>query len=284
MTLKTYDDTTHVAVPREPTKEMVVAGNIGQGFSVHALRAAIAAAPEHEPSAYTDVISDGGLDPRNKPELNPADLSIEIVYTRLGGGFAPISTNGIKLTHKPTGISVTKTEARSQHRNRFDAMEELKVLVAESPEHETVQQEPVANCISVDRGRVWLKVGSQSFMFAYEPEDEPEASAADCAQWYADQVRKALSKITSPQPDLAAKVAELEALIQHLRDVKTMDDHTTQGLEATSAKQAKQIKGIRSILVSVLCDPEGKCCIQGGDGDRVLIDGAIAELDKLSRA
>lgn len=33
-------------VPAEPTEEMVKAGNIGQGFSYHALRAAIAAAPE----------------------------------------------------------------------------------------------------------------------------------------------------------------------------------------------------------------------------------------------
>lgn len=33
-------------VPKEPTPEMVKAGNIGQGFSKDALKAAIAAAPE----------------------------------------------------------------------------------------------------------------------------------------------------------------------------------------------------------------------------------------------
>ena len=31
-------------------------------------------------------------------------------------------------------------------------------------------------------------------------------------------------------------------------------------------------------LISVLCDPEGKCCISGSDGDRRLIDSALAEL------
>ena len=31
-------------------------------------------------------------------------------------------------------------------------------------------------------------------------------------------------------------------------------------------------------LISVLCDPEGKCCISGSDDDRRLIDSALAEL------
>lgn len=31
-------------------------------------------------------------------------------------------------------------------------------------------------------------------------------------------------------------------------------------------------------LVSVLCDPEGRCCIQGSDADRKIVDEAIAEL------
>ena len=31
-------------------------------------------------------------------------------------------------------------------------------------------------------------------------------------------------------------------------------------------------------LTSVLCDPEGKCCISGSDDDRRLIDSALAEL------
>ena len=37
-------------------------------------------------------------------------------------------------------------------------------------------------------------------------------------------------------------------------------------------------------LISVLCDPEGKCCISGSDDDRRLIDSAIAELAQAAQA
>ena len=31
-------------------------------------------------------------------------------------------------------------------------------------------------------------------------------------------------------------------------------------------------------LESVLCDPSGKCCIEGSDADRAIVDGALAAL------
>ena len=37
-------------------------------------------------------------------------------------------------------------------------------------------------------------------------------------------------------------------------------------------------------LISVLCDPEGKCCISGSDDDRRLIDSALAELAQAAPA
>ena len=37
-------------------------------------------------------------------------------------------------------------------------------------------------------------------------------------------------------------------------------------------------------LISVLCDPEGKCCISGSDDDRRLIDSALAELAQAAQA
>ena len=36
-------------------------------------------------------------------------------------------------------------------------------------------------------------------------------------------------------------------------------------------------------LISVLCGPEGKCCISGSDDDRRLIDSALAELAQAAR-
>ena len=37
-------------------------------------------------------------------------------------------------------------------------------------------------------------------------------------------------------------------------------------------------------LISVLCGPDGKCCISGSDDDRRLIDSALAELAQAARA
>ena len=37
-------------------------------------------------------------------------------------------------------------------------------------------------------------------------------------------------------------------------------------------------------LISVLCGPEGKCCISGSDDDRRLIDSALAELAQAAQA
>ena len=37
-------------------------------------------------------------------------------------------------------------------------------------------------------------------------------------------------------------------------------------------------------LISVLCDPDGKCCISGSDDDRRLIDSALAELAQAAQA
>jgi hypothetical protein len=52
---------------------------------------------------------------------------------------------------------------------------------------------PVQVC--VERGRVWIKRGVQSFMLAYEDEENTE--------WYANQLRKALS-IIPPDVKMAA--------------------------------------------------------------------------------
>ena len=37
-------------------------------------------------------------------------------------------------------------------------------------------------------------------------------------------------------------------------------------------------------LKAVLCDPEGKCCIQGSDTDRAIVDRALQELTVTQQA
>ena len=64
--------------------------------------------------------------------LNPADVRVDVVMQSMGG-FSPVSTHGVKLTHTPTGIEVTATEKRSQHANRDDAWRELTRRVNEAP-------------------------------------------------------------------------------------------------------------------------------------------------------
>lgn len=63
-------------------------------------------------------------------KINPADFSVSIVLQNLNS-FAPVRTNGVTVTHKPSGLSITETEGRSQHKNRAAAYSKLKTLLIE---------------------------------------------------------------------------------------------------------------------------------------------------------
>ena len=64
--------------------------------------------------------------------LHPEDFNVEVVMKPVVG-FAPVSTQGVRVTHKPTGISVTCDAARSQHTNRHHAFEQLRAILALRP-------------------------------------------------------------------------------------------------------------------------------------------------------
>jgi hypothetical protein len=59
-----------------------------------------------------------------------------------GGGFAPIKTHGVKLTHKPTGIVVQCSSERSQHRNREQALRDLERYLHEAHPQPTPPAQP----------------------------------------------------------------------------------------------------------------------------------------------
>lgn len=68
-------------------------------------------------------------------ELDPKDIFVELVAKPVSG-FAPTRTNGVRLTHRPTGISVEETDERSPHKNKHIAWEKLKQLVSAAEEAE----------------------------------------------------------------------------------------------------------------------------------------------------
>lgn len=65
--------------------------------------------------------------------IRPEDFTVDVVVRPMGG-FAPVNTQGVRVTHKPTGISVTCDVARSQHANRNQAFEKLCTILTLLPQ------------------------------------------------------------------------------------------------------------------------------------------------------
>lgn len=85
---------------------------------------------------------------------------------------------------------------------------------------------PVQVC--VERGRVWIKRGTQSFMLAYEDDENTE--------WYANQLRKALSIITPDiKNDTEALRKELER-VRGERDAMALNEQRYQWLRAVGGR------------------------------------------------
>jgi peptide chain release factor 1 len=73
-------------------------------------------------------------------DLNPADLSVETLRaSSKGGQHANTTDSAVRMTHVPTGISVT-VSSRSQHQNRAQALEVMRSRLYEL-EREKVDSE-----------------------------------------------------------------------------------------------------------------------------------------------
>lgn len=75
-------------------------------------------------------------------EIQPDDLTIETWPPSPKTGMIFGTSKGVKLTHRPTGVSVTCDSERSQHLNRGKAYEQLRAALASKPAGE---QKPVSH-------------------------------------------------------------------------------------------------------------------------------------------
>ncbi len=58
-------------------------------------------------------------------ELKAEDLKIDAFHAERIGGWSTQQPTAIRVTHTPTGISVTRSDDRSQYRNRVNAVKDL---------------------------------------------------------------------------------------------------------------------------------------------------------------
>lgn len=68
--------------------------------------------------------------PPRVPELNPADLKIDTFQVGPHGGWNTRVASGVRVKHRPSGISVECFSERSQHANCAEAKRKLELLVA----------------------------------------------------------------------------------------------------------------------------------------------------------
>ena len=62
----------------------------------------------------------------------PGDFQVDSYALKRNGGFAPFHLDlGIKVTHKPTGLTASCGTERSDHANRQKAWEELQTKLTE---------------------------------------------------------------------------------------------------------------------------------------------------------
>lgn len=84
------------------------------------------------PSRKPPGVSPGAA---NEPESRPRDSAGLLAECRVdtfrsggkGGQHQNKVESGVRLTHRPTGLVVTSRRHRSQHRNREDALERLRL-------------------------------------------------------------------------------------------------------------------------------------------------------------
>lgn len=78
---------------------------------------------------------------------------------------------------------------------------------------------------------------------------------------------------------------EFESIIDHIDEERTEAAQALRALHEANANLAAEAEGLRELvrtahdsLLGVLCDPDSRCCIEGTDADREVVDDALADL------
>jgi hypothetical protein len=103
-----------------------------------------------------------------------------------------------------------------------------------------------------------------------------------CAEWE-DMAKRLEWERDQAREECKAKAAEIERYRKYVGLEMTPEEIASMGMTVirqTNDQLREQVRVLREAILSVCCDPEGKACMHGSDGDRAVIDEALTATEE----